>query len=446
MNSKDIIAEKIGATPFGLSLRANFSWTFAGNVVYAACQWGMVVLLTKLGSPEMVGQFALGLAITAPIILLANLQLRNIQATDARQEFQFGHYFGLRLLTTALALLVIFGIVLFSGYRWETALVILAIGLAKSFEAISDVFYGLLQQQERMDWISKSLMLKGPLSLVALGVGIYLFGTLIWGVVGMMFAWAIVLITYDYRSGMKISRLVLAKDGVDVYLGGQTAQILPKWEWLTLGRLAYLALPLGIMTMLISLNSNVPRYFIEHYWGESELGIFAAIAYLMVVGRTIVSALGQSATPRLSQYYAAGNFNAFTRLLFKLIGFGIFVGGAIVLLASVVGQEILTYIYQPEYARQDVFVLLMVAAAFNYIAFFLNYGMIAARYLLIQIPLFTIVLGIIILVGFWSIPLIGLRGAAVALISGGVVQVLLSILVIRRALNVNLMAECTYDK
>src|SRR3954469_7592651 len=86
-----------------LSLRSNFSWTFAGNVVYAGCQWGMLMVLAKLGSPERVGQFALGLAVTAPILMFSNLQLRAIQATDARREYRFGHYLALRLATTALA-------------------------------------------------------------------------------------------------------------------------------------------------------------------------------------------------------------------------------------------------------------------------------------------------------------------------------------------------------
>lgn len=67
-------------------------WTFIGNVVYAGCQWGMLVVLTKLGSPEMVGQFALGLAITAPVFRFADLRLRNVQATDTRREYLFGDY------------------------------------------------------------------------------------------------------------------------------------------------------------------------------------------------------------------------------------------------------------------------------------------------------------------------------------------------------------------
>ena len=70
------------------SLTWNFSWTIAGDVIYAACQWGMLIVLAKLGSPEMVGQFALGLAVTAPVIIFANLALRQIQSTDVRNEFE----------------------------------------------------------------------------------------------------------------------------------------------------------------------------------------------------------------------------------------------------------------------------------------------------------------------------------------------------------------------
>ena len=50
------------------SLRSNFSWTFVGNVVYSACQWGMLVLLAKIGNPQMVGQYGLGMAIATPVL------------------------------------------------------------------------------------------------------------------------------------------------------------------------------------------------------------------------------------------------------------------------------------------------------------------------------------------------------------------------------------------
>src|ERR1044072_4016691 len=65
-----------------LSLRTNFSWTLAGNLIYSGCQWGVLIVLARLGSPEQVGQFALALAVTAPVIMLSNLQLRGVLATD----------------------------------------------------------------------------------------------------------------------------------------------------------------------------------------------------------------------------------------------------------------------------------------------------------------------------------------------------------------------------
>src|SRR5450759_4705386 len=74
----------------GLSLRRNFGWTVAGNVIYAGCQWGVLIVIAKSGTPAMVGQFALALAVTAPIMILANQGLRALQATDAQRHFTFG--------------------------------------------------------------------------------------------------------------------------------------------------------------------------------------------------------------------------------------------------------------------------------------------------------------------------------------------------------------------
>ena len=75
------------------TLRANFSWTLAGNVFYGACQWGMLSALAKLGNASIVGEFTLGLAISSPIFVFTNLQLRSVQATDTQLECRFADYF-----------------------------------------------------------------------------------------------------------------------------------------------------------------------------------------------------------------------------------------------------------------------------------------------------------------------------------------------------------------
>jgi len=175
--------------------------------------------------------------------------------------------------------------------------------------------------------------------------------------------------------------------------------------------------------MLISLNTNIPRYFIERYLGERELGIFGAISYLMVAGQMVVSALAESASPRLAKYYAAGNSTAFRTLLIKLVGVGLLLGAGGVLVAIVGGKEVLTLIYRPEYAeRVDLFLWLMVAAGIGYVSSFLGYGMTAARYFRVQMPLFALVTGTSAVACLWLIPGKGVQGAAIALIIAAIVQ------------------------
>lgn len=419
----------------GLSLRHNFAWTLAGNVVYAGCQWGMLIVLAKLGSPVMVGQFALGLAVTAPVIMFSQLALRAVQATDARREYLFGHYLGLRFSTTILALLLIAGITLAGGYRPETTLVILSLGLAKGFESISDVIYGLLQQHERMDRIAVSMMLKGPLSLLALAAGVWLTGSVFWGALGMAGVWGLLLFSYDVRSGALVlaTRLPMGKASPGKNI--KTKLLRPLWEIGALKSLAWLTLPLGLSMLLISLNSNIPRYFIEHYLGEWELGLFAAMAYLMMAGGMVIGALGQSASPRLAKHYATGNTSAFRTLLLKLLGLGALLGLAGVLVSVVAGREILTLLYRPEYAeRLDVFFWLMVATGIGNMGGLLGYGLTAVKYFKAQVPLLTAVTLSCLLSCFWLIPTSGLRGAAIAMVIAMIIQVALTYLILSYAL------------
>ena len=411
--------------PKSLTLRQNFSWTFVGNIIYAGSQWGILVVLAKLGSPEMVGQFTLGLAVTAPIILFANLQLRQIQTTDVDRKYQFGDYLGLRLVCAGLSLLTICTITLTAGYRWETSLVILVIGVAKVLESISDVFHGLFQYHERMDRIALSLMIKGPLSLLALGIGIWLTGDVLGGTVGLAAIWAMVLVFYDVPNGLIVLK---AETGREPAVSGQQQLLQPSFNLSNLRSLVVLALPLGLVMMLISLNVNIPRYFIEHYFGDRELGIFSALSYLMVAGNIVVSALGQSASPRLAQYYTAGKSKDFQNLLVKTVLIGAVLGGIFILMAAIAGQQILTLLYRPEYAERGyLFLLLMVAAGIGYVASFLGYAMTAAQYFRVQLPLFTVATGISALTCFWLIPSQGLIGAAIAAIISAIVQAIFSL-------------------
>lgn len=420
-----------------LTLRTNFLWTFTGNVVYAACQWGVLMVLAKLGTPQTVGEFALALAIASPLMISSRLALRVIQATDAASEYDFGDYLSLRLLTTGAAGLVLVGIIWLSGYGWRLGAVILIVGLVKTLESISDIFWGLLQRHERMDRVGLSSMIEGPLSLMAIAGAIYLSGDLLLGVSGWAAIRALILVGFDARNGASVLREVSgsARPGAGPYSRLARCLLPLRRKPRVLVNLTALTLPIGIVTALYSLTANIPRYFIEHHLGTRALGIFAALAYPLAAGTVVVNALAQSALPRLARHYADGDYRAFSSLLRKLLCLGFALGTGGVLFIWLAGRRVLLLLYQPEYATHvGTFLWLGVAAGIGYAASLLGYAVTAARYLRAPLPVYLIVIlvtaaGCAILVPHYQLP-----GAAIAMTLAAICQIVGNALVVNHAL------------
>jgi len=416
-----------------LSLRKNFAWTLLGNFAYGGSQWAMLIIIAKLSTPETVGRFVLALAVTAPAIMFANMNLRAVMATDASKRFSFDEYIGLRVITTTAALFVILCITAAAGWGLELSMVIVAVAAAKAVESISDVFYGLMQQHERMDSISVSLIIKGLVSLTALSAGIYLTGSIFWGTVGLAAAWTLPLVLYDIprvRSVLAPPLSYLSDASADCR---RRAALLPRFNPATLKTLALLALPLGIATLLASLLTNIPRYFIQGAMGERALGIFGAMSYVIIIGARVITALGESASPRLAKYHASKEERRFTTLLLKTVGIGALLGAAGVAASLVAGKEILTLLYSTEYAEDvNAFVWLMTAAGIGYAGAFLQYGITAARDFK-ALPIIQLVsMAVLLFSCAILIPAYGILGASIALALSSMSQFIGNAYVTRR--------------
>ncbi len=388
-----------------LSLRKNFSWTFAGNVVNAISLWGIVAVVAKLGNVEMVGKFELSRSIALPLLAITMLSLRSVQVTDARSEYSFADYLGTRL---AMAFLGIFALILISWgfYGGETAWVILLWGLAKSIDSVGDIIRGLFQRQERMNLSGTSLMIRGPVALLSMGVLLWLTGKLALAILGVISVWFLVVILYDLR---KAYQLLSRQPAIE----GTKHPIWPRFSLKVMLSLLWLALPLGVVLFLISIQYCVPRLVLESYHGSIALGYFGPLMYPILMGTMVISAMAQSASPRLANYYV-GNLTAYCRLLRKLLllalGMGILFTAAVVLF----GKFILRVLYTAEYAKYHVdFTILSVGGAVGFVVFFCGSGVTAARAFRMQLILTVIACCVSVCLTFLLVPSYGLRGAAV---------------------------------
>jgi O-antigen/teichoic acid export membrane protein len=414
-----------------LSLRTNFAWTLAGNVCNAACTWAVIVVIVKFGSMELAGFYAFAQALVLPVISFSTLQLRGIYATDATNQYRFGHYLGLRVITTALALVVICGLAFESSSRSDVQWLTLAIGLGAAIEAISDIIYGALQQRERMQWIAISMIVRSSLGLVAVFAALLITGNLVLSMFVSALVKALVVVFLDVPLGAQ----TLAR-----YVRG-TARRVPASEvwsqsrdWKILRTLTWLSLPLAPATMLMTLQATIPRYLIEHWLDARQLGLFAAQSYLASAGAIVATALAQSAAPRMAHHYLSGDARGYRLLLAQLAGLGAACGIGGVAIAVLFGRPLLTVLYAPEYAeRNDIFIWLMAGAGLTYVSIFLGWGMTAARRLRIQLPLFGLIVASMLTAGLVLVPRYGLTGAAATVVIGSLVQAIGSLYVVSRA-------------
>lgn len=398
--------------PQPASLRSNFVWTFAGNAVYAAGQWALLSLLAKLGGSEMLGQYALAIAITAPVAMFSHLNLRAVIATDVTAKHPFGDYLAVRLGATTLGLLAIALLAAIASPSPAMIPVVLAVGVAQSAENVSDAFYGALQRHERMSRIALSMMGRAGISVAAMGAALWITGGIVAATMALAAARIAALLLFDIHTGEPLART------------GRTEQL----------AILRTALPLGLVLMLVTLNTNLPRYAIEQKLGTRELGVFAGVASFLAGGNTVVNALGQSATPRLARFFAAGDRRGFRRLTVRLTALSVGLGACGVAGALVLGAPLLRILYRPEFAQYAGLLAAVMAASIPiYVAGTLGYVITSVRAFDAQLPLSCVVTASCAAASWLLVPHLGLAGAPVALAIAAGVQAAGELTILARA-------------
>lgn len=391
------------------SLKRNFGWVFAGQMIFTATNWLTVVLLAKLGNASIVGQYSTAVAIVLPIISLSQLMLRSVQTTDTEKEFVFGDYLTLRLITTAVAIVVISGTALLGNHTTDTILCIFAYAATPVFDGIADIYQTYLQKHERMHRNGISMAARGLLNILLLGVTYYFTRSLVWGLVASALSSVVILFGYDQVNARRLAQEIEGHAS----RADAANSMSPRWQPKTLGRLFRVATPLGISVGLTTLNIYLSRLFVIHYLPVSQVGIFSGITNLMNLGSQALLTISTTVMPRLAKYRASKDTASFMGLILKFglisAGFGIFA----LLAAYFFGKTILTICFRPEFAEHnDIFVLTMIAGLIYYLSLPFGTALTAMRVFRSQIWSSALVTIFALAAGFYLVPTFGLAGAA----------------------------------
>ncbi|MBX7082221.1 MAG: hypothetical protein K1X88_23635 [Nannocystaceae bacterium] len=393
------------------------AWTLAGRLVYGACQLGILVAITHLGQPGDIGTFSLALALTAPPMVFANLQLRTLFATDVGDRFAWSTYARLRGLATAAALLVCVGIAAALDAPAASIAVVVALALAKATETSADLQHGVFQRHGRMELFGRSLALRGLGSVGAIAAALAL-GLPLWlAVTAMAAVWSATLLAFDRPHARRLRARTPAVGSGD-----------------GIGALALAGLPLGTVFLLDSLHQNLPRYFVEAELGNAALGLFTPMAYLVTIGSAFAFAVAAPAAPKLARLARAGDGAGVRALVRRMALRTGGLGLAGVAVAALAGGPLVASLYGPAWLHTTpTLVALAIAGTLHFVMVPVMLALTASRALIVQLTCYLAALGGCAIACAAWVPSLGSTGAALGSVAGMACGLLTAVVALLRA-------------
>jgi O-antigen/teichoic acid export membrane protein len=398
------------------SIRANAIWMLSGNTIYAASRWFVLVMVAKLGSQEMLGQYSWALAFALPTVTICRFGVRTLVATDARRELPIGDYLGFALGGSLIGFAIVIGLAITERSDQQTMILLTLVAIWNSLESISDVFAGLFTRDERMDLYAKALMLQAASICVLLSVGLVLGKGLSWGVAGLVIAAAIRLVAYEWP----VAKRHCSSESINST--ASSAHLVPTLHWTAIRHIFSMGIWLAIVMYILALTDAVPRYVIKDRLGDARLGAFAALSSVTVAVNLLVLSVCQSMSSRLAVLFVTNERAEFSRLCLRAIGLALLVGLLGLIVAFFFGRQILALAFKPEYSADiAAFLVILLSTVILNVGSIVGTAITSMRRLAIVVPIQLLRLSIIYFGSLLVIDRYGLVGVAWVMVAAAVV-------------------------
>lgn len=379
------------------ALRRSALYTLFGYGTWSAANFLIFTAIARFTSPREAGLYGMAIAICTPVTDFAQLNLRGIMNTDSAREFSTNTYLQLRKLSMIIAVIVIAILALQRDATPYDRGCIMLFGLRAVAESLADIQYGRLQQTSRLDIVSISMAAKGIAALIGFAGALLITRDLMTACAAAAATAFLFLLLFDMPLAERFG----------------TARNEPTGN---LKSLLLLAAPLGVTIFLTSVNSQIGRYLLDSASVLAEVAAFTAINYIIVIGRTVVIAIGLTVSTPLADAVNRQDRPTFNALLRKLGIVGLASAVGLPLLGLIIGIPFLRILYGEAYVREQALIgLILLGGGLSFVGILTGYAMTALREIKMQVPLYVAVLIVNVIAGFallgWN-PIYGVSWAA----------------------------------
>lgn len=354
------------------SMKSNLSTTGIGYAVYIIFQFAVLAALTRLTDPETVGRWALAHAICNTLHALTNGGLRQNKATDISGQHKFADLLTIRVISSVLTIPIAALVAIMLGADRTTIIVTIVMASGKIVDCLVDVTYGLFQVNDRLSWLSRSLIYRSLVSF-SLFLGVLVSTqSLVLALVAQGVGWLLVMVLFEMPKAASLEPL-----------RPESRRTLDQWQQLFRLYLGSMSIALG--GFCVALQTNAPRFAIYHIAGLKVFGYLTVILYFYNAGLYVANSIGAGSMARMALHFHDGKTKAYLLLYGKLMILLGIIGPCGAVAAWLLGSHVLRWGFGAEYAfLWPALIVLGVALTLRYV------GMISSDALLAQRKFWTV--------------------------------------------------------
>lgn len=353
-------------------MKKNILWNAVGTTCNAFNSLFFMIIVTRINGISDSGIFTLAFSLACLFCLFAGYEGRVYQVTDVRGDFSDSEYIVHRYITSFAAMAIVVGYSIFMKYDSYRFLITGTLCFMKIMEMLADVYYGVLQKNDCLHIVGKSLFLKAVFSLLAFTICDLLTHNLVIAAFSMDIVWIVVFAVYDIPSAMRFV----------------------KWEKpdksniIRLFRSGFFAFAILFLAIYLV---NAPKYALDGRVSSSLQAIFGIVLMPATFLSLAVQYVIQPILNQLARYFSLGRKAEFNRLIIKVIA-GMFVFGIVVLaVAFVLGIPVLNLLYGIDISEYRIHLMIIVAGAILYaVSTLLSAALTTVRYTFIQFVVFSV--------------------------------------------------------
>lgn len=363
------------------NIKKNAIWNTIGTSLLSFSSLFYLIIVTRINGVDASGIFSFSFATAAIINFVALYFGRTYQIADDNSVFSESLYVLSRYMTSLIAFAMIVIFIVMNGYPIEKTLILLCLCVTRCLEAISDVYYGILQKRDQLYISGKSLTYKSIISVVGFLVIDIITSNLILSCLFLVVVNLGFLLFYDIYHVKKVYEVQFVFDFEKV-------MVLLKKSSNTF-----------LFTFIVMITINIPRYLIDFFMDDKTQGIYGILSmpatFIILFSQFIL----QPVLYQLSVYYKNGEKKAYTSQIIKIV---IIILSSLLLILPLtyfLGIPVLEIVYQVSLnGYRELLLLVIVGSAFYAVSNVLLNGLIIIKcnteQLFLQIIAFIVSLGI----------------------------------------------------